>query len=233
MTRKALRLTAALVAAVFLWFLATLPPRPAVASGGVADAIRARTVAGAFHVHSSRSDGVGDRDAIAAAAARAGLRFVIMTDHGDATRVPDPPAYLHGVLCIDSVEISTNGGHLIALDMPAAPYPLGGEADSVVEDVLRLGGMPIVAHPDSAKVELAWTDWTTPVAGLEWLNLDSSWRDESGIRLARVAFDSLLAARSSVRVPAQSAVDRLVPLGSRSRRPEPSWDLPATMRMAE
>ncbi len=143
-------------------------------------------------MHSTRSDGSGDRDAIAAAAARAGLQFVVITDHGDATRQPDPPAYLHGVLCIDAVEISTNGGHLIALDLPAAPYPLGGEAAAVVEDVVRLGGMPVVAHPDSAKAELAWKDWDSPVAGLEWMNLDSGWRDESRMRLTRVAFDSLL-----------------------------------------
>ena len=180
------------MAAVFLWLLATLPPRAAVASGTVAEAIRARTVAGAFHVHSTRSDGAGDREAIAAAAARAGLQFVVITDHGDATRPPDAPAYLHGVLCIDAVEISTNGGHLVALDMPAAPYPLGGEPAAVVEDVLRLGGMPVAAHPDSAKAELAWKDWGAPVAGLEWLNLDSEWRDEPRARLARVAFDSLL-----------------------------------------
>ena len=56
--------------------------------------MRARTVAGAFHVHSTRSDGIGDREAIAAAAARAGLQFVVITDHGDATRQPDPPAYM-------------------------------------------------------------------------------------------------------------------------------------------
>ena len=192
MTRNALRLTAAVLAAVFLWLLATLPPRPVVASGAVADAIRARTVAGAFHVHSTRSDGSGDRDAIAAAAARAGLQFVVTTDHGDATRPPDPPAYLHGVLCVDAVEISTNGGHLIALDMPPSPYPLGGESAAVVEDVIRLGGMPVAAHPDSAKTELGWKDWEAPVAGLEWLNLDSAWRDEPRTRLARVAFDSLV-----------------------------------------
>jgi hypothetical protein len=192
MTRKVLRLTAAVLAAVFLWFLATLPPRAAVASGAIPEAIRARTVAGAFHVHSTRSDGSGDRDAIATAAARAGLQFVVTTDHGDATRPPDPPAYLHGVLCVDAVEVSTNGGHLIALDMPPSPYPLGGESAAVVEDVMRLGGMPVVAHPDSAKAELAWKDWEAPVAGLEWLNLDSGWRDESRTRLARVAFASLV-----------------------------------------
>ena len=108
------------------------------------------------------------------------------------TRSPEPPAYLHGVLSVDAVEISTNGGHVIALDLPAAPYPLGGEADAVVEDIIRLGGMPIAAHPDSRKLELAWKDWATPIAGLEWLNLDSAWRDESGTRLARVAFDSVI-----------------------------------------
>ena len=190
MLRKTATLTAALVAAVFLWLVVTQPPRFATASGVVADAIRARTVAGAFHVHSTRSDGAGDRVTIARAAAGAGLKFVIVTDHGDATRTPDPPAYIDGVLCIDSVEISTNGGHLIALDMPASPYPLGGEAAAVVEDVMRFGGMPVVAHPDSPKGELAWKDWASPVGGLEWLNLDSGWRDETRTRLARVALDS-------------------------------------------
>jgi hypothetical protein len=191
MTRKAAKLTAAVLAAVFLWLLVTLPPRPATASGVVDEAMRARTVAGAFHVHSTRSDGSKDREAIAAAAARAGLQFVVMTDHGDATRQLSP-AYINGVLCIDAVEISTNGGHLMALDMPPAPYPLGGEAAAVVEDVLRLGGMPVVTHPDSSKSELAWKDWGAPVAGLEWLNLDSGWRDESYVSVARVAVDYLV-----------------------------------------
>ena len=192
MTRLALRLTAALMAAVFLWIVLTLPPRPAVASGSVAEAIRARTAAGAVHIHSIRSDGAGDRQAIAAAAARTGLQFVVVTDHGDATRQPDPPAYVNGVLCIDAVEVSTNGGHVVALDMPVAPYPLGGEADAVIEDVTRLGGVAIAAHPDSRKPELAWADWTIPVAGLEWLSLDSAWRSASRFGLARVALHSLI-----------------------------------------
>jgi hypothetical protein len=195
MTRLAVRLTAAVLAAVFLWLLATLPPRPAPAAGDVPERARghvARTVNGAFHVHSTNSDGTGDRSAIAAAAARAGLRFVVMTDHGDGTRRPDPPAYIGDVLCIDAVEISTNGGHLIALDMPAAPYPLGGEPSAVVEDVRRLGGFPVVSHPHSPKASLAWRAWNLPIGGLEWLNLDSEWRDEPALRLARAAAVFLL-----------------------------------------
>ena len=93
-------------------------------------------------------------EVVPAAAARVGLKFIVFTDHGDATRRPDAPAYRSGVLCLDGVEISTTGGHYIALDMPASPFPLGGEPRDVVEDVQRLGGFGIVAHPDSPKTEL-------------------------------------------------------------------------------
>ena len=64
-----------------------------------------------------------------------------------------------GVLCLDAVEISTNSGHYVAIGLPQAPYRLGGDAAAVVEDVRRLGGFGIIAHPDSAKRELAWRDW--------------------------------------------------------------------------
>jgi hypothetical protein len=143
-------------------------------------------VRGAYHVHSQRSDGSGTVDEIAAAAAQEKLDFVILTDHGDATRTADPPTYRSGVLCIDGVEISTSGGHYVALDLPPAPYPLGGSPASVVEDVARLGGLGIVAHPDSAKPELRWGNWDAGFNGLEWLNADSEWRDESSTGLARL-----------------------------------------------
>jgi hypothetical protein len=185
-------LTAAIVTAVIFFLLVTLPPSPARTNAGVDPEIARRTVSGAYHIHSTRSDGAADKDAIAAAAARAGLAFIILTDHGDGTRTPDPPTYLHGVLCLDAVEISTAGGHYVALDMQPSPYPLGGEPAAVVEDVKRLGGFGIVAHPDSPKPELAWTDWAAPFDGLEWLNADSEWRDESRVRLGRVLFDYLV-----------------------------------------
>ena len=185
--RRLVLTTAALVAAVFFWIAITLPPSPAKTGGEVDRELQARTVAGAFHVHSTRSDGVGTVDEIAASASRAGLRFVILTDHGDATQPPAPAAYLSGVLIIDAVEISTNGGHYVALGLGPAPYPLGGEASAVVEDVRRLGGFGIVAHPDSPRPELRWRDWTTTVDGVEWVNLDSEWRDETRPQLARAA----------------------------------------------
>jgi len=134
------------------------------------------TVAGTIHVHSTRSDGSSTPDAIAAAASRAGLKFLVFTDHGDATRTLDPPTYRSGVLCLDGVEISTSGGHFLAFDMPTAPYPLAGEPRDVVEDVHRLGGFGIAAHPDSPKPQLQWDGWSTRFDGLELLNPDTSWR---------------------------------------------------------
>jgi hypothetical protein len=140
---------------------------------------------GVIHIHTNRSDGTGSVDDVLRAAASAGLTFVIVTDHGDATRAPDLPDYRNGVLYIDAVEISTTDGHLVALGLPRAPYPLGGEGRDVVEDVHRMGGIAIAAHPGSAKAELRWSDWNAPIDGLEWLNADSEWRDERPWTLAR------------------------------------------------
>jgi hypothetical protein len=170
MKRLAL-LTAAVVAAVAGFAALTVPPRH-LALEPIADG----TVAGILHVHTDRSDGRSGPDEIAAAAARAGLKFVVFTDHGDATRKPDPPTYRSGVLCLDGVEISTTGGHYVAIDMPAAPYPFAGEPRDVVDDVRRLGGFGIAAHPDSPKPDLRWRDWSAPFDGIELLNPDTSWR---------------------------------------------------------
>ena len=169
--KKAVLTTAALVAAVAVYVGATIPPRPLLLAPP-ADG----TIPGIIHVHTNRSDGLSGPDEIAAAAAEAGLKFVVFTDHGDATRRPDPPQYRSGVLCLDGVEISTNGGHYVAIDMPASPYPLAGEARDVVDDVRRLGGFGIAAHPDSPKQQLRWTEWTAPFDGIELLNPDTGWR---------------------------------------------------------
>jgi hypothetical protein len=173
--RLLLLVAAVLTAAATAFITSTLPPKHLL----LADAAPDNTIPGVIHVHSIRSDGRGTPDEIADAAERAGLKFVVLTDHGDGTRTPEPPAYRHGVLCLDAVEISTSGGHYIALDMPASPYPLGGEARDVVEDVKRLGGFGIVAHPDSPKDELRWREWTAPFDALEIVNLDTAWRQRA------------------------------------------------------
>jgi hypothetical protein len=180
---RAATLAAALLAAAFLFLLISLPNRrvdlPQPSWQGRATAV------GAFHIHTTRSDGSGSPEEVAAAAARAGLQFVILTDHGDGTRQPDAPQYRSGVLCIDAVEISTSSGHYMAIGLPQTPYPLGGEAHGVIEDVARFGGFGVVAHPDSNKPSLQWHEWDAPFDAMEWLNADTEWRDESRGHLAR------------------------------------------------
>lgn len=186
-TSKLLALAATALACVGigLWILA-IPPRAETIPGG-----RLRSESGTFrargviHVHTRRSDGSGSIDDVARAAARSGLDFVILTDHGDGTQPPARSQYRAGVLCLDAVEISTTGGHVLGIGLPATPFPLAGEPSAVVDDVHRFGGLAIAAHPDSPKPALAWTDWNAPVDGFEWLNVDSEWRDESRLGLLR------------------------------------------------
>src|SRR5258708_34909046 len=83
----------ALPAGSVLLFLFALPPRPAaIAPSRNGAELAARTVPGAYHIPTPRSDGHGDRPVVASAAARAGLTFVTLPAHGDAPRPPDPPA---------------------------------------------------------------------------------------------------------------------------------------------
>lgn len=190
MLRRLVLTTAALTAAVVAYAVVTAPPKrlifPPLASNTI--------VSGAYHVHTTRSDGAFTPDQAAAAARDAHLQFVILTDHGDASRVPDPPRYVNGVLVIDAAEISVVEGHLVALGLAgAAPYRLGGEARDVIEDVHRMGGFAIVAHPDSPRPDLRWRGPANAgrggpgdlsgADGMEWLNADSEWRDEHSGRI--------------------------------------------------
>lgn len=163
-----------------------IPPRSARVSASAA--IDRITIGGAFHVHTKRSDGAGTIEDVAAAAARAGLRFVIVTDHGDGMRSADPPSYRSGVLIVDGVEISTSGGHYAVVGMKPPPYPITGQPRDVVEDVARFGGFGVVAHGDSPKPELKWTDWDAPIDGVEWVNLDTEWRRSGTVDVAKALF---------------------------------------------
>lgn len=188
-------MAAAFGAAVALFVGFTLPPRHVDLAGPRPSG----SLYGAFHVHTARSDGTGSVADVAAAAARAGLDFVILTDHGDGTRPPLPPAYIDDVLVVDAVEVSTFEGHLIALGLDeAAPYPLAGRARDVVEDVHRLGGLVVLSHPDSPRGELQWRGRGVAYDGFEWLNADSQWRDDPPWRLLTAALRGLIRGPESV-----------------------------------
>ena len=118
------------------------------------------------------------------------------------------------------MEISTTAGHLVALGLPgAAPYPLAGEPEDVIEDVHRLGGWIVVAHPDSPKPSLRWRNWDIDYDGIEWLNADSEWRDETAVHLAGTL------ARYMIRPP-----ETIASLFERPVRTLRRWDAAARSR---
>lgn len=183
---KALAAMVVLAAAAAAWTLASLPPRQVTVTGRWAPLLPTPRVRGAYHVHTTRSDGTGSVEEVARAAGRARLDFLVLTDHGDGTRRIDPPRYVGNVLVVDAAEVSTRLGHVAALGLTApTPYRLAGWPDDVVEDVTRWGGVTFATHPDSPRRSLSWRDWDAGVHGLEWLNADSEWRDEPRWALAR------------------------------------------------
>lgn len=135
-----------------------------------------RWARGAFHVHTTRSDGRGTPEAVAAAAKAAGLDFVVLTDHNDfALRAP---AYVQGVLLVPGVEISTSDGHLVAFGMSR---PLEGmrawmPPGDAVRAVAAAGGTAVLAHP--VQKRNPWKDEASAkvVPGFELYSADTFFR---------------------------------------------------------
>ncbi|MFL5320757.1 MAG: PHP domain-containing protein [Myxococcaceae bacterium] len=133
-----------------------------------------KQVHGAYHVHSTRSDGRASPEEIAHAAKVAGLQFVIITDHNDAEVLP--AKYVENVLLIFGTELSTPAGHLVALGLQTPLTKEQREGD-VFAELKKQDAASILAHPIQPK--RPWTDWTNaPKAnGLELYSADSMFRD--------------------------------------------------------
>jgi len=109
---------------------------------------------GGIHLHSVYSDGSGTLREITAAAARAGLDYIIMTDHDSRRAAEDGwQGWRDGVLVIVGVEISCqHRSHVVVL----------GEADvaglrfkplrRVLFDLTRQGAWALVAHAHPAHI---------------------------------------------------------------------------------
>ena len=97
---------------------------PAPVSGDEPDDGYTR-VAGVVHVHTTLSDGGGTPDEVVAAAQRAGLGFLAITDHNNLDAKP-VEGYHGGVLVLVGSELSTTAGHLLGLGIAGPGLPLLG-----------------------------------------------------------------------------------------------------------
>ena len=122
---------------------------------------------GVYHVHSDFShDSKASLNYISKTAKKAGLDFVVLTDHNNDEakkhlKLPenDEP------LLIVGTEISTwYDGHLVVLGASDPPFSLE-HTSKIVDLAHQQGGYVIPAHPHSKRKP--WTNWEIPFDGIE------------------------------------------------------------------
>lgn len=128
-------------------------------------------IRGAYHVHTTRSDGRGTLDEAVHAAKQAGLQFLVVTDHN--VLAPDEQGYRDGVLVVEGTEISTTFGHVVALGVPRALTDAERAGDPL-GTVRALGGVAVVAHPFHPRRPFSGWD-RGPWRGFEVISNDTAW----------------------------------------------------------
>lgn len=136
---------------------------------------------GAIHIHSVHSDGTGTIKEIAHAAKKAGLSWIVVTDHNNMNC---KEGIYNGVCVITGEEISPdNDNHYIAIDIKE-PISHQMHPTEFIQEVKNQGGFGFVAHPDelierkNTYPALRWTDWSMKdFGGIEIWNYMSDWVD--------------------------------------------------------
>ncbi len=218
MVRKALIVLALLAAAWAAWGLQLRRAR------APHDPPPRGELRGAWHVHTTRSDGRGTLGEVIAAARAAGLQFVVVSDH--EVLAPEEEGWHGGVLVVKATEVSTPFGHVVAIGVPRALTVEEREADPL--GVIRsLGGEAVIAPPFHPR--RPFTGWDRgPWRGLEVVSNDTSWGDtlaaNAWLRIARAAlagpFDGARAVLSLQSDP-RSELRRLDQEEGAARRADP------------
>lgn len=135
---------------------------------------------GAIHIHSIYSDGTGTIEEIAHAAKKAGLCWIIVTDHNN---MDAKEGIYDGVCVIVGEEISPEtGNHYLALGIKT-PVSCDLPAEKYIQKVKKQGGFGFIAHPDNNRRKnsyksLPWEDWSIKdFGGIEIWNYMSNWID--------------------------------------------------------
>ncbi len=171
--------------------VASLPsnPPPPPFSLAAPDSYVERRAVGVVHVHSSYSDGSGSVADILRAAKQTGLDFVVLTDHRDPVALRNEgQEYRGGVLLLAGSEVATEGGHVLALDIPDPVLRFGTGPAETLRNISEMGGFAIAAHPYARRANFAWANWdVSGLTGIELFNFFSGWRRQSGWSVAIAA----------------------------------------------
>lgn len=136
---------------------------------------------GAIHIHTKLSDGTGDINSISKAAKKAGLNWIVITDHNN---FDIEKGFYNGVCVIKGEEISPcTSNHYIALGIKNLINP-SDDTQKFVDEVRAQGGFGFAAHPDESDNRknkahpIKWTDKSVIPDGIEIWNWFSDWADD-------------------------------------------------------
>ncbi len=124
---------------------------------------------GVLHVHTTFSDGSDSPRQTIAAAAEAGLDFLVVSDHdSDGFRRHGFTGWQDKVLCISAPEIGAKGNpHFTTFGVEDIASLADKESAEALSLAARAGGCNIIAHPHSARiafykrVPVDWKHWDT------------------------------------------------------------------------
>lgn len=135
---------------------------------------------GAIHIHSLFSDGTANVEEISLAAKKAGLSWIIITDHNN---MDIEEGFYNGVCVIKGEEISpTTNNHYLALNIKKIIKPTM-EPEQFIEETHKQNGFGFIAHPDESQNRknkyspIYWENKEVIPDGIEIWNWFSTWAD--------------------------------------------------------
>jgi len=141
---------------------------------------------GAIHIHSTHSDGTKSIDEILPIASRAGLDYILVSDHMTLKGLEAGKEGFHGdLLVLIGYEIhdSNHHNHYLAFGLKEVLSPELSPRE-YVKEVEKRGGVGIIAHPDEVRQLLKkfpcypWTAWdASGFNGIEIWNHMSEWME--------------------------------------------------------
>lgn len=177
---------------------------------------------GAIHIHSTFSDGTESVEKIIKIAQKAGLRWLILTDHNTLKAKELGMEGFYDDLCLlVGEEISPpEGNHYLAMDIQENISP-DLSPERFIQEVNNQGGFGFIAHPDERTDRkndyppLRWDNWDiTGFQGIEIWNQLSDWVDtlDSKNGLYKVFFPN-----KTLTAPSQRVLDWWDRLNSNSK----------------
>ncbi|GIK43137.1 MAG: phosphotransferase [Chloroflexota bacterium] len=155
---------------------------------------KSHQIVGNLHLHTTASDGTGSHDEVAAAAARAGLDFIVYTDHNIAVEGMEGwytlSANGHKTLRLMGQEINDQQlvpelNHLLCHFVSEDFQPVAANPQALIDAVHARGGVTFLAHPlerpgiGAARETYPWLSWeVSGFTGIEIWNAmtDVKWQ---------------------------------------------------------